>query len=795
MSLKLDIYEKLGIFYLGKETSYEDFSLTDNLFLYKSKNLTTHAVIIGMTGSGKTGLGIDIIEEATIDKIPSIIIDPKGDMGNLLLTFPDLKPEDFKPWIDESEALNKGMSPDEYAKKVAQTWQKGIEAWHQDKSRIKKLKESADFTIYTPGSRAGIPLSVLSSFETPSKEILSDPDAFSSHITSAVSSLLALVGVDADPISSKEFMLLASIFSHFWKEGKDLSLEEIIGYIINPPFKKIGVLPIKSFYPQSERFKLATLFNNIISNPTFSVWSEGERLDIGKLLYTKEAKPKVSILSIAHLNDRERMFFVTLFLNRYIDWMRKQRGTSSLRTILYMDEIFGFFPSTSNPPSKEPMLLLLKQARAYGVGVVLATQNPIDLDYKGLSNIGSWFIGRLQTKRDKERVMEGLVSGGEGSLDKKSIEEILSSLKSRTFLFKSAKEDGLNLFQTRWVLSYLRGPITLEEIKRLMADKKNQTTKEEKIEESPKTKENLLKTPPYIGEDIENYFLNPPFLTKSKTRFDPYLVLEATVRFYNQKRAIDMEKEERVSLYLREDLQELDFKEAKEEETDKKECDKTPVKNALFSPIPSFLSSFSKKDILKAFNNFLYHNRKITLYRVPKLKMESKIGESPEEFKIRVQERLKELYEEEIEKLKERFEKERDKLERKLQRAQMRLEKEQEEASSKTTETILGFGMTLLDAFLGRKTIKRSTASKAASSLRSAGRVLKERGDVERAKEAVESVLRDLESLEERLQEEIEELSTKYDLQNYEIEEFYIKPRRSDIYNQELYLCWKPESI
>jgi hypothetical protein len=365
----ISLYEKLGLFYFGKEVDPKTLEITDNLLLYRSKDLTTHAVIIGMTGSGKTGLGVGIIEEATIDKIPSIIIDPKGDMGNLLLTFPDLKPGDFEEWVDPDEAQNKEMDSKSYAEEVANNWENGLKSFYQDKNRIKLYKESADFTIYTLGSSAGIPLSVLSSFDAPSEDILDDPDTFSSIINSMVMGLLALIGIKANPLSSKEYMLLATIFSYFWKRKRDLTLEELIGYIASPPFEKVGVLNLKIFYPQNERLKLAMLLNNVLASPGFSMWTKGEPLDIQKLLYTKEGNPRVSILSIAHLDAAQ--------------------GTPSLRTILYMDEIFGFFPATSNPPAKKPMLILLKQARAYGVGVVLATQNPVDLDYKGLSNIGS----------------------------------------------------------------------------------------------------------------------------------------------------------------------------------------------------------------------------------------------------------------------------------------------------------------------------------------------------------------------------------------------------------------------
>jgi len=524
------LYEKLGIFYLGKEVDPETQELTDELVLYKNKNLTTHAALIGMTGSGKTGLGIDIIEEAILDNIPTIIIDPKGDMGNLLLTFPELKPADFEPWVDPGTADSKGVSIKEFASKMASLWDKGIQSWHQDKSRIKKLKENAEYVIYTPGSSAGVQLSVLSSFDAPSEELIDDPDSFNQVINSTVSSLLALIKFKGDPLQSKEYLLLSSIFMHLWKKGISITLEELIGYVTNPPFDKIGVLPLKNFYTQTQRLNLAMKLNTVLASPSFSAWTEGESLDIKNLLYTKEGKSKVSILSIAHLDESQRMFFVTLFLNRYISWMRNQQGTSSLRALLYMDEIFGFFPAVSNPPSKKPMLLLLKQARAFGISVILATQNPIDLDYKGLSNIGTWFIGRLQTKQDKERVMDGLVKGSEGSLNKKEIEQLLSNIQSRVFLFKSAHEDRLKLMQTRWVLSYLRGPLSKKEVRKLMKDKKESTEFKEKpvtqiksgskVKSLGKTASNVIQ--PVISNNVKQYYaVNTTYGEEAK--YEPWL--------------------------------------------------------------------------------------------------------------------------------------------------------------------------------------------------------------------------------------------------------------------------------
>lgn len=410
-------YEKLGLLYLGRELDIESGTPSQQPLLYKNKDMTTHGVIIGMTGSGKTGLGIALIEEAIMDNIPSIIIDPKGDMGNLLLTFPKCAPEDFAPWIDPAEAAKKEMTVEQYAAKTAETWRNGLESWNQGPDRIATLRSKTEMTIYTPGSSAGVPVSVLSSFLAPAEDILNDTDTLNSLVNSTTTSLLALVDIKGDPLQSREHILLSSLLLHFWRAGQDITMEVLIGNIVNPPFDKVGIFSLDIFYPQSQRMALAMSLNNILASPTFSAWTTGQPLDIQRILYTEEGTPRTAIFSIAHLSETERMFFVTMLLNQFIGWMRRQQGSSSLKALLYMDEIYGYFPPIANPPSKKPMILMLKQARAYGIGVVLATQNPVDLDYKGLSNIGSWFVGRLQTKQDQDRVVEGIVGASDGNLN------------------------------------------------------------------------------------------------------------------------------------------------------------------------------------------------------------------------------------------------------------------------------------------------------------------------------------------------------------------------------------------
>ncbi|MBT8422355.1 MAG: DUF87 domain-containing protein, partial [Gammaproteobacteria bacterium] len=411
-------FEKLGAFYLGKRIDTDSGERLDEQVLYDSKDLTTHAAIIGMTGSGKTGLGIGLIEEAAMDHIPVIAIDPKGDLGNLLLTFPQFKGEQFEPWVDSHAAAEKGMTIGEYAEAQAALWKKGIAGDGQSPARVRQLKNSCDFSIYTPGSEAGKPLAVLGEMAAPDPAVRKDRDVYNDLIEGTATSILSLLSIDADPVTSREHILLSNVLRHCWDNGTSLDLAGLIAALQQPPFTKVGVMEVDTFFPAKDRFALAMKINNLLAAPGFSAWLEGPPLDIDQLLYTEDGKPRICVLSIAHLDDRERMFFVTMLLNALLAWMRQQTGSSALRAMLYIDEIFGYMPPVANPPSKKALLTLLKQARAFGLGLVLSTQNPVDLDYKGMSNMGTWFIGRLQTKRDQQRVLDGLRStSGAGGID------------------------------------------------------------------------------------------------------------------------------------------------------------------------------------------------------------------------------------------------------------------------------------------------------------------------------------------------------------------------------------------
>ena len=776
-----EIYEKLGLFYLGKDVDNESMNPTDALTLLKNKNFTTHAAIIGMTGSGKTGLGIGIIEEAVIDNIPSIIIDPKGDMGNLCLADSTFSADSFEPWVRD-EARAKGEESQAYAQKVAKSWRDGLESWGQDSARVEKFIQTQK-SIYTPGSSAGLSVNILASLEAPPAEIMDESDTLAAFLKSTVSSLLSLIGIEADPINSKEYILLAQIIIDKWMDGDALTIEDIIGSIINPPFDKVGVLPLNSYYPQEDRFKFATKFNAVIASPSFSSWLEGEPLDIQRLLYDENGKAKVAIFSIAHLNDDERMFFVTLLLNKYIAWMRQQSGTSALKTLLYMDEIFGFFPPTKNPPSKEPMLLLLKQARAYGVGVILSTQNPVDLDYKGLSNIGTWFIGRLQTSQDIDRVIDGL-EGKVGSVySKKEIKSLLSTMQKRTFFLKSAHLDDIRLFTTRWVMSYLKGPLKKLEISSIMSRQKEQS----KVEESSvqlSSDDSLYESYNTLDNSVsQSYEMDP----SGQNIYTPTLGAKAKVGFFNLSRGIDEQEEMILSLPLRVEDRDPLWEEADKDSVDFNRFPSKAPQGAKLRKVPSFiLQDRGLRATEKALSDMLYREKKLELYRIKSPKMESKTNESLGDFKVRVQDDINDKKEEAIEKLKEQYAKKEATLSTRLQRAMEKVEKEESDVSSKTTDTIISAGMAIFSALLGK-----SSSAKIGSTLSKGSRVLKEKGDVSRAQKRVDEVQEQIDELGYELEDKIDALDEEFKLDEESIETFAIKPRRSDVVIDKVSVVWR----
>ncbi len=792
-------FEKLGVFYLGRNYDPSKRALTDDLLLYPSKDLTTHAVCVGMTGSGKTGLCISLLEEAVIDNIPALVIDPKGDITNLLLTFPDLKPEDFLPWINKSDAERKNMTEFDFAKSQADLWRNGLQDWGQDPSRIAKLKSSAEFEIYTPGSSAAKQVSILNSFDAPDESLLDDPDLLNEKITTTTSGILGLLGIDADPIKSREHILIANIFQYYWNNKQSLDLASLIQSVQNPPMKKVGVFDIDAFYPHKERFDLAMLLNNILSAPTFQSWLTGEPLSIDKLLFTETGKPKVSIMYTAHLTDPERMFFTTLFLNQLLSWMRKQSGTTSLRALLYVDEIFGYIPPVANPPSKRVFLTLLKQARAFGLGLVLATQNPVDLDYKSLSNAGTWFIGRLQTERDIERLIDGLESANSSSgksFDRRTITEIIANLDKRVFLLNNVNQDNIQIFQTRWALSYLRGPLTKSQLKLLVPDETSASAQPVKEDIKPVIPAASVNTQmPLLPGNVTPAFLKRTLQNIQSDDFTylPYMIGKIQMLFSDRKSKIDVDKESMFLASVSDEAIPVNWESSFEVDLDLAQLTNEADKGIRYSDLPDAAKeSKSYTSWEKDLKDFLYNNYNLEILYSKVLDEQSKPGESERDFRIRLNQLSRETKDAQVEKLRGKYQSKLTAMENKIKTAEDKVTREKAQSSQQTLQTAISAGATILGALLGRKTFSSGTLGKAGTTMRSASRIMKEKQDVALSKENLEIMKNQMADLEQELQSEIDTLSEKYDISLEEFEKIKIRPQKTNIFVKYYNLVWIP---
>jgi hypothetical protein len=788
-------FEKLGVFYLGHEVDPASGQPTDNAILYDSKDLTTHAVCVGMTGSGKTGLCLALLEEAAIDGIPAIAIDPKGDLGNLMLAFPNLAPADFRPWVDPQEAARKGMSVDDYAAKTAETWKKGLADWGQSPERIARFKEAVDVAIYTPGSNAGIPLSVLQSFAAPTGALATDTSALRDRIGAVVSGVLGLIGIEADPLKSREHILLANIFEQAWSAGRGLDMAGIISAIQKPPFDKVGVFDLETFFPAKDRVGLAMAVNNLLASPGFTAWLTGEPLDIQRLLFTAEGKPRLSVISIAHLSDPERMFFVTLLLNEMIAWMRNLSGTSSLRALLYMDEIFGYFPPTAMPPAKLPMLTLLKQARAFGVGVVLATQNPVDLDYKGLANTGTWLIGRLQTERDKLRVIEGLESALASSadtLDRATLEKLLSGLASRVFLVRNVHDDAPFLMQSRWALSYLRGPLTLPEIQRLMASRKAATAAAPALQPAASAVGTATAARPGVPAGVTEYFLRAT-AGSGPIAYRPALVGLAKLHYIDAKASTDVWQALSLIAPFGDDGKSALWEEAKPLADFRSQVDSQPAAEATFAELPgAALRAQNYPAWAENLAATLYQTARLKLMRSDELKLSSQPGESEGDFRARLDHAVRESRDLAVEKLRAKYESQVVSLKDRIQRAEDRVAREQAQYSQQKMQSAISIGATVLGALFGRSLRSVGNVGRASTAIRSATRIGREKEDVDRADEGLDVLKQRLAALQAECEQEVGRIQASLDASTVSLTTQELAPRKSDIAVGTVALVWTP---
>lgn len=717
-------YEKLGSFYLGAGSN--------GPFLYEANDLLTHGVVIGMTGSGKTGLSIGLLEEAAIDGVPCLVVDPKGDLSNLLLTFPNLAADEFAPWVPE------GKEP----AAVAKAWAEGLAASQQDGERIRRFRDAADVVVYTPGSTAGRPVSIVSSLAAPSSE--SDPEVVRERVASVSASLLGLVGIDADPVKSREHVLLCNIIDSAWANGESLDLGAVVTRVQAPGLKKVGVLDLESFFPRSERMELASAMNNLLASPGFAAWLEGDALDIDAFLRSKSGKPRISIMSIAHLSDAERMTFVSLLLSELVAWTRRQSGTSSLRALFFMDEIFGYFPPVANPPSKKPLLTLLKQARAYGLGCVLATQNPVDLDYKGLSNCGTWFVGRLQTERDKARVLEGMTAALGDGAPPGAVSDMLASLQPRSFLVYNARSaSGLGMLRTRQTLSYLRGPLTREELRRVMPREASQTA----VAARPAVA--ALATAP-AGPD------NIPVHYASNGALVPFAVGVASVRFTDSKSGLDVLRTVRFKTPIGDAPPPVRWDAATWVDADPLTMPTSPPAGASYAALPA--AAANEKNYAawgKDFAVWLAENQGLARLSCKAFKLSSEPDESEEAFRGRVAQAMREKRDEEVAALHAKYGAKAKVLQNRLQTAEIAAQREKAEASQAKTDAMLAAGAGFLTAmFGGRGPTMGKVARAGAQAARSTARAKKQGDDLARVEQTAEQLRAELSAMELTFQNE-----------------------------------------
>ncbi len=794
-----------GSFWLGNELDAKTAKPGANRLVVGSGDLTTHGVIVGMTGSGKTGLGIVLLEEALLAGIPVLAIDPKGDLGNLALTFPDLAPESFRPWVDEAEAQAEGISVEDYAQKTATIWREGLASQGIGSERIQALRDAAAVTIYTPGSEAGVPLNVVGSLAAPPLSWDTEAEALRDEIEGTVTSLLALVGIEADPIASREHVLLSNLVENAWRSGRDLDLGTLIGEVAQPPFRKLGVFDVDQFFPPKERTELAFRLNAIVASPSFAAWGSGPALDLQSLLFTADGKPRATVVYLAHLSDTERQFVVTLVLSKLVTWMRGQPGTPDLRVLTYMDEVFGFVPPTAAPPAKKPILTLLKQGRAFGAGLVLSTQNPVDLDYKAMANAGTWLVGRLQTENDKARVLEGLRSAA-GGTDVGALDAAIGGLQKRQFLLVSAKSDRPRLFGTRWAMSYLRGPLTKEQVATLMADVVAVTAAappspapgddRSQRPPSPTAGDGETTVPPPVAPGVPVSFLDPaaPWAAQigadvAGSRRRAFVAARISLRYDDTAAGIDEQQEFEAIYGPLDGGLDLDSETMVDFDDRDFRSDGAPGGAYVLPGAPIAEASFWK-GLTRDVQRRLVDNRPLELQRNKALKLVSRPGETEENFARRCDEAAQAAADTEAAKIRDRLEAKRDRLERALAESQRRIEQlDTDVRSREASELIAGAGAVLGALFGGRRSTRSITGALSGAANR---RGVSSRAAARRAaaENKADDRKDDLAELEQEILDEVAEIDESWRATAADVETLAIRLEATDVHVLETRLVW-----
>jgi hypothetical protein len=781
-------------------------------------SLTTHGVIVGMTGSGKTGLGVILIEEALRAGLPVLAIDPKGDLTNLCLTFPNLAPTDFRPWIDEAQAKNAGESPDDFAASQAALWTKGLAGWGLAGSDIGALRAATDFTIYTPGSQAGSPIDIVGSLQVPAD--MTDAEVVADEIEGYVTGLLGLVGIAADPLASREHILLSNLIQHSWSEGRPLDLTTLVGMIPSPPIRKLGVFDVDQFFPADARMALAMKLNGLLASPSFASWAMGSPLDIQSMLYSPDGRGRCAIVTTAHLSDDERQFVTSLLLAKLVTWMRRQSGTTDLRAMLYMDEVAGYLPPTEKPPTKKPIMTLMKQARAFGVGVILSTQNPVDLDYKAMSNAGTWMIGRLQTDRDKARLLDGMASAA-GSVDVTAVDATISGLGKREFMLRRAGKDQPEIFTTRWAMSYLRGPMTRDQIAQVVAATAPVTasataaagTDTSAVPSPPSSAP--AAAPPSTEIDADTTTVMPavadgvvarwvdvsaPWLSdvggsSSGTVREAAIAARIAIRYDETKADLVHDEDYEAVLFPLGDH--VDVAAVVQVDYDDRDLRTDAPTDAAYriTDAPIDTKSFFTQ-IERDLRDHLTRSLTLEIPANTGLKLYGRPGESAEDFAARCTAFADERADEEIAKLRDKYETKATRLRDQIEAAEDRVDVLEEEAKSKRNSELFSTAGSFLGGLLGGS---KSKGKMVGDMLGDAGTAARRRGStsasarrVDAAENKVARLLDQLDELEAEAEADITAIADKWDALAADVTSLEIGLERSDVQVTQLALAWVP---
>ncbi len=811
-----------GTFWLGNAVDPSTGKAGADHIAVGSSDLTTHGVVVGMTGSGKTGLGIVLLEEALSAGIPVLAIDPKGDLGNLALVFPDLAPTSFEPWVNPSDAQAAGLDVAAFAAQQAQTWKDGLAAQGVGSDRLQALKAAADVTIYTPGSSAGTPINIVGSLRAPALSWDSEAEALRDEIEGTVTSLLALVGIASDPLSSREHVLLSNLIETAWRGGQNLDLGMLIGQVASPPIRKLGVFDIDQFFPPKDRTELAFRLNALVASPTFGAWGEGTPLDIQSMLFLPDGKPRCAIVYLAHLSDEERQFAVTLLLSKLVTWMRAQSGTPDLRVLTYMDEVYGYVPPTAAPPAKKPILTILKQGRAFGCGLVLATQNPVDLDYKAMSNAGTWLVGRLQTENDKARVLEALRSAA-GGADIDALDASIGGLQKRQFLLVSAKASAPKLLTTRWAMSYLRGPLTKEEIERLRGPAAAAAAERLRLRwirahppfSRPEPRARRHRPPrPWPRRPPRSAPTRRPSRHLSRRASTPRTSIS---RPPGSRRSVPRPADRSArssprgsasatttappgSTSNRSSRRSTGRSTRASTSTRRRSSTSTTATSGprlrparrTSSRAPRSLPRRSGRSAEQSIERRLVDSRPLELSRNRQLKLVSRPGETADAFLQRCDEAAQAKADEEAAKIKDRLETRRDRLEDAVAQAQRRVEElGTEERSRHANELVAGAGA-VLGALLGGRRSARSIASAVSGAASRRGMSARVGAKRDAATEKLEDAQADLEAIEQEVLDQIAEIDAKWKDVAAAVDTVAIRLESTDTQITALRLVWVP---